>query len=197
MIKYKWMVEEFIKYVLLKSKELRDCELVRVLCGFSMSGEKDELKKKIEVFENAGRPKCIGEIVLAENSIIVPPVTGCEKLVQNTTNLLGEIDSQYDKLRKQMDNLFYSYDTLLKNYGDIASTFETLESLTNKYNFENNEPNDVRVYEGLKEMTSRMATRINSDLAVFRDKLKNLFKYERENMTTVRDILDPRNRIHS
>lgn len=47
LIKYKWMVEEFIKYCLLKSKELKDCELVRILCGFSLNGEKDDLKKKI------------------------------------------------------------------------------------------------------------------------------------------------------
>jgi hypothetical protein len=59
------MVEEFVKYVLLKSKELKDVELVRILCGFSLNGEKDDLKKKLETLENASRPKLIGEVVLA------------------------------------------------------------------------------------------------------------------------------------
>lgn len=37
-----------------------------------------------------------------------------------------------------MDNLFSTYDLLSKNYTDITATFEVLEGLTKKYNFDNN-----------------------------------------------------------
>lgn len=33
--KYKWMVEEFMRFILLRSNELRDNPLVRNFCGFS------------------------------------------------------------------------------------------------------------------------------------------------------------------
>ena len=58
--------------------------------------------------------------------MVIPPVCGCDKLVQNTTGLLGELDLQYDKLRKQIDNLFGTYEILTKNYSDIVTTFDTL-----------------------------------------------------------------------
>ena len=74
----------------------------------------------------------------------------------------------------------------MKNYSDIAGTFESLEALTKKYNYDNNQAKDVRVYEGLKEMSVKMGNRINSDIHIFRDKIKNLIRYEKDNMTTIK-----------
>jgi hypothetical protein len=46
------MVEEFLKYLIVKSEDLKNSELVRILCGFSSKSDKnqvskDELKKKL------------------------------------------------------------------------------------------------------------------------------------------------------
>jgi hypothetical protein len=96
-----------------------------------------------------------------------------------------------------MDNLFVNYDILTKNYTEIAITFETLENLTKKYNFDNNESNELRIYEGLKEMTVKLANRMDGELNAFKSKIKNLIRYEKENMTTLKEVFDMRSKVHS
>jgi hypothetical protein len=57
----------------------------------------------------------------------------------NTINVMQEIDYEYEKLRKKLDTMFYYYDLIGKSMSDISISFETLENLIKKYNFENNE----------------------------------------------------------
>ena len=45
-----------------------------------------------------------------------------------------------------MDTLFANYDLMTKSYSEIATTFETLENLTKKYNYDNNESSEMRLY---------------------------------------------------
>ena len=46
--------------------------------------------------------------------------------------------------------MFYYYDLIGKSMSDISNSFETLENLIKQYNFENNESNEFRVYEGIR-----------------------------------------------
>lgn len=70
---------------------------------------------------------------MTDNSFVIPPIGTSEREVSSTLNMIGEVDFQYDKLRKQLDNLFGTYELLTKNYVEIAGTFEVLENLTRKY----------------------------------------------------------------
>ena len=46
-------------------------------------------------------------------------------------------------------------------------------------------------------MTSKMSARVSGDLNVFKDKIKNFIRYEKDNMTTVKEVFEGRNKIHS
>lgn len=96
-----------------------------------------------------------------------------------------------------MDSLFINYDLIIKSYTEIAGTFEALENLTKKYNFDNNENSEMRLYEGLKEMTFKLANQVNAEQDIFKSKIKGLFMYEKHNMTTLKEIYDARHKIHS
>lgn len=68
--------------------------------------------------------------------------------------------------------------------------------MTKKYNFDNNQASDIRLFEGLREMTVKIANHINSDYNIFKNKIKQLFMYEKHNMTTLKEIIEARNKIH-
>ena len=42
--------------------------------------------------------------------------------------------------------MFYYYDCVAKAMTDVSASFETLENLVKKYNFDNDEPKELRVY---------------------------------------------------
>lgn len=68
------MVEEFIRYALIKSEELKNCELVRFFCGFTKKQyTKEEFRKKLEAYESVPRPKFVGEVILSNNTLLIPP----------------------------------------------------------------------------------------------------------------------------
>lgn len=49
--KYKWMVEEFMRFVIVKSEELRMSEVVRFFCGLTKKEySKEEFRKKLEAY---------------------------------------------------------------------------------------------------------------------------------------------------
>lgn len=142
------------------------------------------------------RPKFAGEVVLTNNSITIPPTPPAEKFSLNTVTILSEIDVQYERLRRQLDYLFANYDLLLKSYSDISTTFSTIESLLNRYGIENEGPKEFKAFAGLQEMVVRMANKISMDSEMFRSRIKSLFRYEKENMATLREIIDASGGIH-
>jgi hypothetical protein len=94
--KYKWMVEEFLRYVIVKSEELRQCEVVRFFCGLTKKEySKDEFRKKLDAYEAVPRPKFLGEVVLANNTFTIPPTAPADRFAIATSSLVGEIDVQY------------------------------------------------------------------------------------------------------
>jgi hypothetical protein len=90
------MVEEFMRFVIVKSEELRQSEVVRFFCGLTKKEySKDEFRKKLEAYEAVPRPKFVGEVVLTNNLITIPPTAPADKLAIASSSLLGEIDVQY------------------------------------------------------------------------------------------------------
>lgn len=85
-----------------------------------------------------------------------------------------------------MDTLFYYYEHLSKSMIDVASIFESLEGLIEKFNFDNDNKKQLRVYEGIKEVCMRMKETIDGQHNTFKNKIQSLFKYERQNMMTVK-----------
>lgn len=61
---------------------------------------------------------------------------------------------------------------------------------------DNNEAKEVRIFEGLKEMTAKLAHRNNDEYMIFKMKIKNLFRYEKDNMNTLKDVIECRNKVH-
>lgn len=49
-----------------------------------------------------------------------------DKYMTNTQILSGNIDAQYEKLRKALDTLFYNYEHVSKSLIEVASIFENL-----------------------------------------------------------------------
>lgn len=73
------------------------------------------MKKLLEKYDNLTRPKVIGELTLPTNKITFEPTLPADKLLNNTTSLLSELDALYSQLAKQSQTLFANYDLLLKN----------------------------------------------------------------------------------
>lgn len=63
-----------------------------------------------------------GEVKFPRYESLIP----VDKYMTNTHLLLGEIDIQYEKLKKSLDTLFYYYEHLSKSMVDVASIFESL-----------------------------------------------------------------------
>jgi hypothetical protein len=135
-------------------------------------------------------------VVLSSNSIAIPPTASAEKFSMSTQTLVNEIDVQYDRLRRQLEALFANYDLLLKSYTDIGTTFETIENLMRRYNQENGIEKDFGSFDGLREMTQRLTRKTLGECEMFKSRVKNLFRYEKENMTTLRQIIDSSSNIH-
>lgn len=85
-----------MRFVIVKSEELRQSEVVRFFCGLTKKEySKDEFRKKLEAYEAVPRPKYVGELVLTNNTITIPPTPPADKLVLASTALLAELDVQY------------------------------------------------------------------------------------------------------
>ena len=69
--------------------------------------------------------------------------------------------------------------------------------MTQKYNFDNDDNSEFRIFEGLREMTTKEANKVNEMYSMYRDRIKGLFRYEKENMFTLKEVFDMRNKIHS
>lgn len=46
-------------------------------------------------------------------------------------------------------------------------------------------------------MVLRLSNKTSKDMEMFRTRIKNLFRYEKDNMTTLRAVIDTSNTIHS
>ena len=79
----------------------------------------------------------------------------------------------------------------------MAASFETLENLIKKYNFDNDEPKELRVYEGIREICNKMQNSMNEQCVVFKTRIKNILRFEKDNMMTLKELFDTRNKIHS
>lgn len=92
------MITEFLKYILIHNCDLSQSALVRTFCGFdkdSQIKDKEYLKRVLEHYEAASKPRYIGELSLSKNKLMFAPTCNAEKLVSNTQVLLTDIDSAY------------------------------------------------------------------------------------------------------
>jgi len=120
--------------MLLRSEELRQCEAVRFFSGLTKREySKEEFRKKLEAYEAVPRPKFVGEVILTNNTLTIPPTPPADKFCLATSSLVAEIDVQYERLRRQLDVLFGNYDLLVRSYSDIATTLSTVESLLGRH----------------------------------------------------------------
>lgn len=87
-----------------------------------------------------------------------------------------------------METLFYNYEHVAKSLVEVAGTFQTLEALIQKFNFDNDGNKDLRVYDGLKEVCLKMKQDIDGQYSIFKNQIQTLFKYERDNMTTLKEV---------
>lgn len=69
---------------------------------------------------------------------------------------------------------------------DVAVSFESLENLIKKYNYENDEPKEFRVYEGIREMCNKMHNSLNEQCVIFKTRIKNILRFEKDNMMTLK-----------
>ena len=83
-----------------------------------------------------------GEIKFPRYESLIP----VDKYMANTHLLLGEIDAQYEKLRKSLDTLFYNYEHLSRSLIDVATIFEGLEGLVEKFNIDNDSKKELRIF---------------------------------------------------
>lgn len=65
-----------------------------------------------------------------------------------------------------------------------------------KYNYNNDNTKDLRVFEGLKEICTRMQENLTKHINIFRLRLKPFLRYECNNMWTLKEVIDIRNKIH-
>jgi len=47
--------------------------------------------------------------------------------------LISDLDILYEKLKKQMDLLFYNYELVAKSLNEVTNTFESFELLFKRY----------------------------------------------------------------
>ena len=64
----------------------------------------------------------------------------------NVGGVLSEFDLYYEKIRKQLETIFYNYDLLSKSLIEIGNTFDSLEQLVKRYNMDNNQAKEVRLF---------------------------------------------------
>lgn len=69
-----------------------------------------------------------------------------DKYMTNTHLLLGDIDTHYEKLKKTLDTLFYNYENVSKSLVDVANIFDSLETLIQKFNFDNDAKKEIRIF---------------------------------------------------
>jgi hypothetical protein len=85
-----------MRFLLLRSEELKQCEVVRFFCGLTKKEySKDEFRKKLEAYEAVPRPKFVAEVVLTNNTITLPPTAPADKFCVATSSLVAEVDVQY------------------------------------------------------------------------------------------------------
>ena len=49
----------------------------------------------------------------------------------------------------------------------------------------------------MKDFTSRIVSRIGDEENIFKTRIKGFFKYEKENMATLKEVIDVREKVHS
>ena len=92
--------------------------------------------------------------------------------------------------------MFVCYDMLTKAMTEVNYSFENLENTIKKLNFENNSSKELRIFEGLREMGVKMQNTIGEQCTTFKSKIYSLIRYEKENMWTIKEIIDQRNKIN-
>ena len=119
-----------MRFMLLRSEELQQCEAVHFFCGLTKREySKEEFRKKLEAYEAVPRPKFVGEVILTSNTLTIPPTPPADTFCLATSSLVAEVDAQYERLRRQLDVLFGNYDLLVRSYSDIATTLSTSNSV--------------------------------------------------------------------
>lgn len=54
----------------------------------------------------------------------------------------------------------------------------------------------MKIYEKFKEVCAKLQNNLNDHNFMFKAKIGNMFKYEKENMYTIKDVVDIRNKIN-
>jgi hypothetical protein len=183
------------------NREFRNCRIVEEF----LTLEYKKLKAKLQEYDKLARLKSLEELCLLTGEVNIAYTDQHRIYCDNLNPFLTQMSSQMDKYRRLQDQLTHNYTSLLKTYSEINDTFILMEATCKNFNSQVSFCEVtillIKFYEmeqtvnSLNEIYREMANSVKFDIKVLETEFKPIFRFEKENMMTIKEQLDIRNKM--